>query len=217
MAKHIPQPTQEKQSTLMSTLLLAGVMLLFFCQSAMGATVPQAASAAGREMDRQLVQKLQQGSPPAKGVSLSIVTPTNINNLETSCTLARQMQEEISRWFVQAGYSVVELRKGRDVLFEPQTGEMLLTRKNRLLGAHNVNSTAIVTGTYTIAPGHVRFNIRMICTNSRQTLAMSTVTLPMNREIKALARSGGQGGCGSGSGGAGYGLPMEPTVVTLLP
>lgn len=217
MARHIPRPIEDRQSSLMSILFLAGVLFLFFCQSAVGATVPQAASAAGREMDRQLVQKLQQGSPPAKGVSLSITTPTNINNLESSCTLARQMQEEISRWFVQAGYSVVELRKGRDVLFEPQTGEMLLTRKNRLLGSHNVNSTAIVTGTYTIAPGHVRFNIRMICTNSRQTLAMSTVTLPMNKEIRALARSGGKsGGCG-GSAGSGYGLPIEPTVVTLLP
>lgn len=218
MTQPNPHTTRCSRFSLKTSFFLAlFVLLMFFCQSALGATVPQAASAAGREMDRQLVKRLDQSEPPAKGVSLSVTTPVNINDLESSCTLARQMQEEVARWFVQAGYDVSEIRKGRDILFEPGMGEMLLTRKDRLLGSRSVNSGAIITGTYTVAQDHVRFNIRMICTKSRQTLAMSTVTLPMNREIRALARSGGKKAVCGGEAGSSYGLPIEPTVVTLLP
>ena len=166
--------------------------------------VPSAASAAGREMDRQVAKR-------ASGrVSLCFTTPMDVNNLDVSNALARQMQEEISRWFVQAGYDVHEIRKGRDILFEPGTGELLLTRKEKLVGNRNVNSTAIVAGTYTVTPEHVRFNIRIVRTKNREVLAMSTVTLPMTKEIAALV---------SGGDSSGYygGTPIQPTVVTLLP
>lgn len=182
--------------------------VMFWASNALSATVPQAASAAGREMDRQVATRVGSGSS-GKGVTLCITTPVDINDLTASNPLARQMQEEIARWFVQAGYTVQEIRKGADLLFEPSTGEMLLTREDRLVGNRNVTSGAIIAGTYTVAPDHVRFNIRIVRTKGREVLAMSTVTLPMNREIAALVRGGGSGGYG--------GALIEPTVVTLLP
>lgn len=186
-------------------------LTFFLCASyALAATIPQAASAAGREMDRQVVSRLGQAETPAKGVSLCITTPMDNSDLTSSNALARQMQEEVARWFVQAGYTVIEIRKGADLLFEPSTGEMLLTREDRLLASRNVTSTAIVAGTYTVASDHVRFNIRMVRTRNREVLAMSSVTVPMNREIAALARSGGGAGLLGGT-------PISPTVVTLLP
>ena len=190
--------------------LFLGFVFMLCVPHAIAATIPQAASAAGREMDRQVVSRLGQGDSPAHGVSLCVTTPVDINDLTASNPLARQMQEEIARWFVQAGYNVVEIRKGAAILFEPSTGEMLLTREDRLLGSRNVTSAAIITGTYTVALDHVRFNIRMVRTKNREILAMSTVTLPLNREIAALTR--GSGG-GSGFGGS----PITPTVVTMLP
>ncbi|MCL1939406.1 MAG: FlgO family outer membrane protein [Desulfovibrionaceae bacterium] len=190
--------------------LLLGLVFMLCVPQAFAATIPQAASAAGREMDRQVVSRLGQGEAPAQGVSLCITTPVDVNDLTASNPLARQMQEEIARWFVQAGYNVVEIRKGADILFEPSTGEMLLTREDRLLGNRSVTSAAIITGTYTVALDHVRFNIRMVRTKNREVLAMSTITLPLNREIAALARGSGSG---SGSGGS----PIAPTVVTMLP
>lgn len=180
--------------------------------AALAATVPQAASAVGREMDRQVLSRLGQSEAPAKGVSLCITTPVDVNNLEASSPLARQMQEEIARWFVQAGYNVLEIRKGADLLFEPATGEMLLTREDRLLGNRSVTSTAIVAGTYTVTAENVRFNIRLVSTKNREILAMSTVTVPMNREVASLARSSARG-----SGIYGGSALIEPTVVTLLP
>jgi len=192
--------------------LLLGLAFIMLCvPHALAATIPQAASAAGREMDRQVVARLGQGETPARGVSLVIATPVDVNDLTASSPLARQMQEEIARWFVQAGYNVIEIRKGSDILFEPSTGEMLLTREDRLLGNRRVASTAIITGTYTVALDHVRFNIRMVRTQNREILAMSTITLPLNREIAALVREH------SAAAGMLGGSPIAPSVVTMLP
>lgn len=190
-------------------LLVAVVFSVVWASAAVAATVPQVASAMGREMDRQLSKRFGQ-TEGTKSLSLSITTPMDINNLEASNTLARQMQEELARWFVQAGYPVLEIRKGRDLLFEPSTGEMLLTREEKLLGNINVTSAAIVAGTYTVTPENVRFNVNIVRTGNREVLAMSTLTVPMTPEVAALV----------GSGYAGetlYGIPIEPTVVTLLP
>ena len=189
--------------------LLAAVL---FVQTALAASVPQVASAIGLEIDRQVVERLGQGESPAQGVSLCITTPVDNNDLDTSNPLARQMQEEVARWFVQAGYDVQEIRKGADILFEPTTGEMLLTRKELMLGTTVVNSTAIVAGTYTVTPKHVRFNIRLVRTADREVIGMSTMTVPVDGEIAALLRTPGGPG-----GGTVFGTPIEPTVITLLP
>lgn len=192
-------------------LLVFFLFCMAFAGSAVAATVPQVASAVGRELDRQVAARFGQEECPAKGVSLCITTPVDSNDLESSNALARQVQEEIARWFVQAGYEVQEIRKGADILFEPSTGEQVLTRHERLLGSKSVSSTAIVAGTYTITPEHVRFNIRVVRTKSRDVLAMSTMSVVVNKEVAALINSSG-----GGSGGLG-GTPIEPTVVTLLP
>lgn len=190
---------------------LFALSMLLAAHSAFAATVPQVASAMGREMDRQVVERLGQGESPAQGVSLCITTPVDSNDLDTSNPLARQVQEEVARWFVQAGYEVQEIRKGADVLFEPATGEMLLTRKENMLGTTVVSSTAIVAGTYTVTPKNVRFNIRIVRTADREVIAMSTMTIPIDGEVAALVRSS------SGGGPLAGGTPIEPTVVTLLP
>lgn len=195
-------------------LFLAFALLCLFLlppSMARAATVPQVISAMGREMDRQMKSRFggdDEGQAPA--ISLSVTTPMDINDLEASNALARQVREELARFFVQAGYQVQEIRKGRDVMFEPYTGEMLLTREERLLGRRSVNSTAIVAGTFTVTPEHVRFNVNIVRTCDREVLAMSTQSVPMNREVAALV------GRGTAKGGF-SGIPMEPTVVTLLP
>ena len=197
------------KKTTVTLFVLALLAAALWTPVAMAATVPQVASAMGREMDRQLSKRFGQ-TEGTKSLSLCITTPMDINNLEASNTLARQMQEELARWFVQAGYPVLEIRKGRDLLFEPSTGEMLLTREERLLGNINVTSAAIVAGTYTVTPENVRFNVNIVRTANREVLAMSTLTVPMTPEVAALV----------GSGAAGdvlYGIPIEPNVVTMLP
>ena len=177
--------------------------------AAFAATVPQAASAMGREMDRQVVASLGQGESPAQGVALFVTTPVNVNNLEESNPLARQMQEELSRWFVQSGYEVQEIRQGTDLLFEPETGELLLTRNTELLGSTGADGPSVLTGTYVVSSRNVRFNIRLVHLGTRRVLAMSTMTVPINAEVSSLLQTPGQGGMS--------GAPIQPTVITQLP
>lgn len=174
-----------------------------------GATVPRIASAIGQDLDMQTVERFGQDAS-LQGLSLSVTTPVDQNSLEESNVLARQMQEEITRWFVRAGYEVHEIRKGANVLFEPEQGELLLTRRQRLLGNTKINSKAIVGGTYTVTPLHVRFNIKIVATGNREVLAMSTMTVPIDAEIAALLKV-------NRGGGSRGGALIEPTVVTLLP
>lgn len=195
----------------LSVVAILAVVISAVPASATAATVPQAASAIGREMDRQISRRFGQAAGASKSLSLCITTPMDINNFELSNTLARQMQEELARWFVQAGYPVLEIRKGRDLLFEPSTGEILLTREEKLLGDTTVASDAIVAGTFTVTPENVRFNINIVRTGNREVLAMSTMTVPMTGELANLV------GSGRGSAKAAPATPIEPTVVTLLP
>lgn len=197
--------TVTKRIFFVFTLILG---LIVGAGSVFAATVPQVASAIGRDLDRQAAARLGQETP-VMGLSLSVLTPVELGSLEVSNALARQMQEEIALWFVQSGYEVHEIRKGASVLFAPDQGELLLTRKQRHLESAKVCSMAIVSGTYTVTPKSVRFNIKIIATGSREVLAMSNMTVPLCREVAALLKVGGKN--------TSRGTPIEPTVVTLLP
>jgi hypothetical protein len=170
--------------------------------------VPQIVAAMGRQLDRQVVARLHQTESPAQGVSLLMTTPVDLNDLESANPLARQVQEELASWFAQAGYSVREIRKGADLLFAPDTGELLLTRRSNLVSEEQADGGAIVAGTYTVTPQHVRFNIRLILTGSQEVLAMTSMSVPVTGEVAALL---------SGDGSRRAGAPIAPTVVTLLP
>ncbi|MDR1360231.1 MAG: hypothetical protein LBJ82_04540 [Deltaproteobacteria bacterium] len=171
--------------------------------------VPQIVAAMGRQLDRQVAARLHQKESPAQGVSLLLTTPVDVNDLEKSNPLARQIQEELASWFAQAGYSVREIRKGADLLFAPGTGELLLTRRSNLVGDEEPGSSAIVAGTYTVTPRQVRFNIRLILTGSQEILAMTSMSIPVNSDVAALLSQDGLPGRS--------GAPIAPTVVTLLP
>jgi hypothetical protein len=139
-----------------------------------------------------------------------VTVPADVNDLDASNPLARQMGEELARWFVQAGYAVQEIRKGNTVLIEPGNGEKLLTRRDNLLDKRNVESTAILTGTYSVTSKNVRFNIRVLHTSTQEVLGMSTVSVPLTAEVRSLL--------GGGSGRqAGIVAGIAPSVGTLLP
>jgi hypothetical protein len=190
----------------LAVLLIAAALPAPRCLAS--AFVPQIIAAMGRQLDRQVVARLHQEESPAQGVSLFMTTPVDVNDLESSNPLARQVQEELASWFAQAGYSVREIRKGADLLFSPGTGELLLTRRSNLVSEEQVGSGAIVAGTYIITPQHVRFNIRLILTGSQEVIAMTSMSIPVTGEVAALL---------SGDGSRRAGAPIAPTVVTLLP
>ncbi len=182
---------------LFSALLLFCVMSLPVPASAVG-SVPKAADDIAKQMDKQLMIRFGGKSPAWTGsgsqedrairnrLSVMATVPVNLNNLDVSCPLARQMTEEISRWMVNAGYQFEELRKGKDIFFSKPTGETLLTRDTRLLATRQVSSEAILVGTYVITPDQVRFNIRLLHTPTNDVLAMGTGTVPITDDVRPL-------------------------------
>lgn len=151
--------------------------------------LPDLAITLGETLDAQLVERLGLLEGPAKGYSLIITTPVDLNNLERTSPLARQMGEELSLWFVSSGYRLQEIRKGRTVLFEPGAGEMLLTRRTKLLGNENIRSSLIMATTYSQTLNNVRFNVRLIHAATNEVLAMASQTLRLNTESRMLAQA----------------------------
>lgn len=196
-------------------LLAAVIMVVLAADTATASRsvdgiVPQAASAMGRQIDRQIAERLMQADTPAQGVSLAVTVPVDVNDLDESNPLARQMAEELARWFVQAGYHVQEIRKGRMMLVEPGNGEKLLTRRENLLARKDVASAAIMTGTYSVTSKNVRFNIRILQTATQDVLGMATVSVPITSEVKSLLG-------GNGASQERVFVGIGPSVGTTLP
>ena len=184
-------------------------------------SVPLAADSIAEQMDKQLIARyapvpestLSAGTESRNDVLRSVrgsitimgTVPVNINNLEISCPLARQMTEEVSRWLVNAGYHFQELRKGKDIYFQKLQGEMLLTRDTKLLANRNVSSQAILVGTYVVSPDQVRFSMRLLHTPSNEVLAMGTATVPITSDVRPLLANTASGP-----------VKIEPTVNTRL-
>ncbi|MGE4299351.1 MAG: FlgO family outer membrane protein [Desulfovibrionaceae bacterium] len=195
--------------------LTALCMLLWSpCAAAAQSLQDVAVSMAG-DLDAQLVERLGLPEAPAKGTTMIVTTPVNINDLGSASPLARQVAEEVAGIFVRAGYRVQEIRKGKNILFGPGQGEMLLTRRVDLLDQGNVRSAVILTGTYTVTQRHVRFNLRLVHAPTNEVLAMTAATLPVNIEMyPLLAEQPAMGQQGGMRGG--FNTGVQPSVVTRL-
>ncbi len=184
--------------------LLSFALLGQGCVSAMNGVVgsgygPRAANDMAEQMDAQIMQRgnvtlattpkeLLEARQRQLRSTITIMTtvPVNLNNLQLSNALARQISEEMSRWFVTAGYRVKEIRKGKELRFQEKTGEMLLTRDREELARKTATSIAVLTGTYVITPEQVRYSMRLLHTPSNDVLAMGTATVPITPDVPPL-------------------------------
>jgi len=121
-----------------------------------------------------------------RALSISCTVAVDLNNLENSSPVGRQISEEMARWFVQAGYKVKEIRKGKDVYIDAKRGEMVLTRDVGKLLSAGVASEAVLAGTYVVTPEQVRFTMRLLHVPSNDVLAMSSATVPITNDLKPL-------------------------------
>jgi len=163
-------------------------------------TVPLAADNMAEAIDKQILghfgveqpglfSRSDQKHHPLKirrALSISCTVAVDLNNLENSSPVGRQISEEMARWFVQAGYRVKEIRKGRDVYIDPQRGEIVLTRDMRKLLTTNVTTEAVLAGTYVVTPDQVRFSMRLLHVPSNDILGMATATVPITDDLKPL-------------------------------
>lgn len=186
-------------------IIMLMTCLLPLTAAAAEGTVPKAANVMAEQMDKQIMRRIGSYPEGRACVSISPTVPVFLGNLEQTSPLARQMAEEVTRWFVEAGYRVEELRKGKDIVMEPRKGEMLLTRNLSQLANRDVSSVAILVGTYTVTQDNVRFNLKLLHTPSNEVLAMASATVPVTDELFPLLADKGPGR-----------NPM-PSVFTRLP
>lgn len=148
--------------------------------------VARVADSISRSIDRQLSEMLEAEGFSPSSLRIALTVPVNLSNFEKSNALARQMSEDISRYLVQAGYRVVELRKGSDVEMIPREGEFLLSRDTKRLERNTLNTELILTGTYTMTTEGVRFNIRLLHTATTDVVAMASGTVTIKDDLYPL-------------------------------
>ena len=167
--------------------------------------VPRTADNIGAELDAQVMRLLQPAGYGRSSVSISCTVPVYLGDFADTSPLARQMAEELSRYFVDQGYKVNEIRKGSEVVSVPRKGEFLLTRDTRKLQSRTVTTEMVLTGTYTVTDRSVRFNMRLLSTPTNEVVAMAAGTVPVTEElVPPLADPLPP-------------LPLRPTVRTKLP
>ena len=196
---------------IIATLLLctapahAGLLDSLTSESQSIGFVPKTADNIGKQLDDQMMRILAPSEMTRDQISIACTVPVWLDNLQRTSPLARQMTEELARYFKECGYRLEELRKGDEILMTPERGEFLLTRDTKKLLSRDVNTHAVLVGTYTVTDRSVRFNMRLIHTPSREVLAAGSGTVPVTDELLPLLRdkSGSQ--------------HLAPSVQTKLP
>ncbi|GAB7080397.1 FlgO family outer membrane protein [Megalodesulfovibrio paquesii] len=181
----------------MKSMLRLAVMLaslaLFWALSAGTAgagTLPALAHALADDLNFQLGEQIGLSGEVSPGHRLIITTPVNLNSLEISSPLARQLAEELATNFSKAGYVIQEIRRANTILFRPDQGEFLLTRRVGLVNERNIKGALIMAGTYVATSRHVRFTIKLMDAASLDVLAMSSLSLPVDQEAMELMDDG---------------------------
>ncbi|MDR2055150.1 MAG: hypothetical protein LBQ10_04705 [Desulfovibrio sp.] len=181
--------------------------LLFFPLAAAAffeiGTVPVAANSIADQMDSQLMtryagdnrdmKKSEREALARSRITIMGTTAANINNLEETSPLGRQVTEEIVRRLMDAGYRFTELRKGRHIRFN-RKGEFFLTRDLQKLAGTTGAAQAVLAGTYVVTPEQVRFSMKLIHINSNEVLAMGAATVPITDDIEPLLEDKSGGG-----------------------
>lgn len=172
-------------SLLLPLTAAAGILDLLPRASSAG-FVPRTADNIGKTLDEQVMRILTAAGFSRDAVSIACTVPVSLEDLRHTSPLARQMSEELARYFVAAGYRVDELRRGTEVIMTPDRGEFLLTRDVRKLLDRNVTTELLLVGTYTMTDQSVRFNMRLLHTPTNEVVAMAAGTVPVTEELAPL-------------------------------
>jgi len=123
--------------------------------------------------------------PPSS--SLLITTLTNLNDFNTTCKLARIIQEGIGTYFTNKGYLVKEIRLRKDsILVKKNKGEFALSRDLSLI-LNKYKVKGILTGTYTKINNNLLFiTIKIIAEHGNITLSSISFTLNVPDEYNHL-------------------------------
>lgn len=118
-------------------------------------------------------------------------TLVNLDDLYQTSKFGRTMSEALATRLFQHGYGVVELRKIGNILVKDKSGELALSRETKRLAAQ-YEADAIVAGTYSMTPGSVIINVKVLDIDSQEVLSVGGLELRRSHTINyLLADTGG--------------------------
>lgn len=114
-----------------------------------------------------------------------VTTFVNLNNLNKSSVFGRALAEKLLTELHQAGFTVSEIRKGKDVFLREELGELILTRDAKeTMG--KTHARAVLAGTYVATADSVIVNARLIDLQTPLILSSCSYTLKMTKEFEKL-------------------------------
>jgi TolB-like protein len=114
-----------------------------------------------------------------------VTTFVDLNNLNKSSIFGRVLAEEVLNELHQAGFTVSEIRKGRDIFIRQELGELILSRDAREV-LSKFRARAILAGTYVATKESIIINARLIDINSPLILSSSSYTLKMTTTLEKM-------------------------------
>lgn len=114
-----------------------------------------------------------------------VTTFVDLNNLNKSSIFGRVLAEEVLNELHQAGFTVSEIRKGKDIFIRQELGELILSRDAREV-LSKFSARAILAGTYVATEKSIIINARLIDINSPLILSSCSYTLKMNKTLEKM-------------------------------
>nr|MBF0223094.1 hypothetical protein [Desulfobulbaceae bacterium] len=137
----------------------------------------------GEELARQLI--LNKRGDFGLEERLVFSTLVNLDELYQTSKFGRALSEALATQLFQHGYGVVELRKIDTILVKNNSGELVLSRETKRLAAQ-YDADAIVAGTYSMTPGSVIINVKILDIDSQEVLSVGGVELRRSHTINYL-------------------------------
>ena len=116
---------------------------------------------------------------------LIVTTLVNIDNLKSSTRFGRTLSEALGEEIFKQGGIVKEVRSTKAVYLKPLAGEMMLSRDVRLL-AKNLDTRAVIVGTYSIGARSVVVNVKMVDILSQDIISVATMEIARSTTVNAL-------------------------------
>lgn len=170
--------------------LWAAVMALALSACATGGLAPST-GAPVRHDDKfgaaYMVTVLREQLRQAEVINQPVIVTTfvDLNNLNRSSVFGRVMAEQLLNELHQAGFTVSEIRKGKDIFIREELGELILSRDAREV-LSRANARAILAGTYVATERTIIINARLIDINSPLILSSCSFQLEMTRELEKM-------------------------------
>ncbi len=114
-----------------------------------------------------------------------VTSLADINNLSSSSRFGRLLAEAVSSQLFRQGGVIRDVRSARALFVQPRNGELILSRNAGNL-AREMDTRAVIAGTYGRGASSVAVNIRMIDLSTRAVISVAMTEIALTPAIAVL-------------------------------